>query len=657
MRWVIRVDVETRSAIDLRLAGSWAYAYDPSTELLVAAFWLLDGTLVTWHPGEPIPQQIFDHAAAGGTFSGWNAGRFERLIWRAIMVKLGFPVLRDEQWSDPAARARAVGLPGGLDGAATALRLDIEKDRFGKANMLRLSKPLRKKFFNPDDPLFDEDGVRHDLLDSYNRQDVRVEAAADALLPPLPPGERAIELLDWRINDRGVAIDLDLVDALHAITLLELADLDARMSRLTGGIVPKCSSLPRLKAWLTDQGLAFDTLRKGDLADLMGRAGTPEVARIALALRGEANKASVKKYSAMRQAVMADGRLRGMFLYHGAATGRWSGQIVQLHNLIRDQIAPNEVENVVRLALHRKIDELRELVGALGLTIMDAASRLLRPCLVAGPGKLLVPGDLSQIEARTIAWLAGQDDVVEVFRQGGDIYKVAAARIYGVPEAEVTKAQRQIGKVAVLALGYQGALGAFQTMAAAYGVHLSDDVVLEIVRAWRQAHPQIVRFWYRLEEAAMSACAQPGREFAVGRIAFRHLNGHLHMRLPSGRWLTYWGARIKEVAGRDGWLREAVVYQSAEGRGRLVDVQLYGGLLAENATQAVAADALREGLQNLELCGVDVVGHVHDEAIPEVPERLANPALVNECMTTMRPWAAGLPVACEVDEPTWRYRK
>jgi DNA polymerase len=653
-------DFEARSAVNLKAAGSWAWIMDASTEVLVFSF-QLRGLIYTWHPGEPCPELIIEHAAKGGTFSGWNAGRFERIMWRHIMVpKFGWPELRDEQWQDPASRSRAIGLPGGLDNAAVALGLDVRKDKAGKDNMLRMAKPIKNQYFAVDEPAFDNEGLRFDLLDPYNRQDVRVEVAACSVLPPLAAGEREIELLDWRINDRGIAVDLGLVDALSVVTRAELHQLDLRMHEVTGKAVSACSALPKLKAWMAQQGVERKTLRKEDLSELLAEKHHPPAVQEALALRAEAGKSSVAKFNSMRQAVNADGRLRGMFLYHGAATGRWSGQVVQLQNMIRAQLPPDRLEEAVQLvfdaAWHGTNDRLRELADELDMTIMDLSSQLIRPCLVAAPGRLLQPGDLSQIEARMLPWLARADRLLEVYRQGKDPYVVAAAAIFRIPESEVTKQQRQIGKVAILALGYQGAVGAFNSMAAAYGVKLEEAEVLGIVQAWRYANWELKRFWRDLEDAAMAACREPYKEFPVGRVVLKHHKGNLYMRLPSGRWLTYWHAHVGEHTDRrTGYTRPGVCYKSAEGRGRLVDIDLYGGLLAENATQAAASDCLRAGLLNLEMCGLTIVGHVHDEAIVEV--RSDQTSLIRQCMTEMPPWATGLPIACDVAAPAWRYGK
>lgn len=667
----LHIDFETYSACELKDAGLDNYASDPTTGVHCMAWCFDDEPVQVWAAGQIIPP-VVDHVRNGGEVVAHNAA-FELAIWNKVCVpKFGWPLLSPKQMRCTMAQAYAMSLPGALEKAAAALGIPQQKDMAGARVMMQLAKPrmfVTKHPSQPDVvPVFwtpEDAPEKFQRLYDYCRQDVEVERAMDARLMRLSDAEQEAWVLDQIINQRGIRVDLPAIENAIRMVADEKARLDAEMLRVTGGVVGKCTEVQLLIKWIRTQGVEITGLAKADVIDALKVEDMPPAVRKALQLRQEAAKSSTAKLLAMRNRASRDARVRGCFQYHGASTGRWAHRGIQPGNLPRPRKLTKDDDENVRLVY--QINDLiarneHRLLDMLYGPTMDALADSVRGMIIANPGHDLVAMDFSAIEARVLAWLAGEEKVLDIFRTHGKIYEHAASGIYRVDMADVTKAQRQIGKVAVLALGYGGGVGAFQSMARVYGVKVGDEQADEIKRAWRESHPRIVYYWRDLEGAAINAvelgcvckAGAPGRQ-----VAFKKNGSFLWCRLPSGRVLCYPYPVIKGIETPWGEQKAALHFMSVNGvTNKWEETKTYGGSLSENITQAVARDLLAEAMLRLEHNGYPVVMHVHDEAVVEIPSAYGEDHThrIEEIMAEVPAWAAGLPVAAEGWRAT-RYRK
>lgn len=665
---ILHLDFETRSVVDLRKRGSAIYAADPSTEILCMAYAFGDEPVHLWKPGQPFPRSIETHVIQGEPIYAHNAA-FERLIWQHVgHARHGWENVVPQAWHCTMAMAYAMGLPGSLDDAAAAVGLAYRKDAKGARVMLQLSKPRKIVQHAPEhdgatgfeEIIWWDDPAKFEMLYAYCKQDVEVERALHHRLMELSPGEQALWLLDQEINDRGVRVDLDAIERAIDLADAEAKRLNRAMVAVTKGAVATCTATGQLTDWLRWRGVDTEGVAKDQVAWLLGHDKLPDVRR-ALLLRQEAGKSSVAKYKKMRDLAGSYGRMRGLFQYHGAATGRWAARGAQLQNLPRPALLhdPAEVEDAVA-----HFDDPAYLEIAYG-TPLNVLSDCIRGMLVPAPGHEFVTCDFSNIEGRVLAWLAGETWKLDAFRAfdagfGPDLYLLAASRIYRCTLDEA-KEHRQVGKVAELACGYQGGVGAFQTMAKNYGLDISDERAEAVKTAWRDAHVAIKTFWKDLEYAAIRAVTSGGVRHARG-IAFRRAGSFLWCQLPSKRVLCYpypevhdkempWSTPEKPA------FRPALTYKAVNGVTRKWErCDTYGGSLAENVTQAVARDLLAHAMRAVEDAGYSVVLHVHDELVAEAPLRALTVDKMATMMCTLPPWAAGLPVAAAGWSGT-RYRK
>lgn len=690
----VTIDFETRSACDIRKAGAERYAEDASTRVLCLAWAFDDEPPEIWFPGAPDPVRLFEHIAAGGEVVAHNAA-FELVIWRDVFIHhlMHAPPLRAEQCNDTMARARAVGLPGDLEGACAAMRLPVQKDMEGRRVMLRLSKPLPKRGADKNGPpTYDDDPEKLARLYDYCKTDVLAERLLHKTLPPLSAGERDMWLLDYKINQRGIALDVPAIRAAADLAASEVEKLSRTISALTKGAVNKTTQNKELTTWLNAQGVETPGVAKAQLADMLTQEQTATV-RAVLETRQEASKVSTSKLKAMLAGVCQDGRARGLLAYHGAQTGRWAGRRIQPQNMPRtpDSFSFEDACEAIEIVRSRHRGAAAALRLSYG-TPLDAISWSLRSLILAYPQREFFCADYANIEGRMLAWLAGETWKLDAFRAydagtGPDLYKVAYSRSFGVAIDDVTKEQRQVGKVQELALGYQGAVGAFISMGANYGIKPADiapvvkaavdartwdwackryddaenkfDLDCEawaglriVVDGWRDAHPETVQLWADLEFAACNAVRRPGEIFqaAGGKIKYRCVGNFLYCRLPSGRAIAYAYPRVEPETNK-------LTYWGINSYTRKWEMQrAYGGHLAENVTQGAAACVLRDGLRNVEDAGYPVVMHVHDEIVAERSVGEGSLEEFEKLMGTPGLWAHGLPVAVD----GWvgaRYRK
>lgn len=651
----LHIDFETRSCADLPVVGLDNYAKDPTTDAWCMAYAFDDDPvfIITDNQLSGHHAAVCSHVENDGLVVAHNAA-FELAIWNNVMVKrYGWPELRPEQVRCTMAQCYAMSLPGGLDKASAALGVIQRKDTEGGRLMMQMAKPKSLS------PLmwWDEPEKRQRLYD-YCKQDVVVERDMGKRLMALSDNEQQIWVLDQKINGRGVLVDRRAVDkAMHMVNS-EKNRLDKEMQRATNDMVSGCNSPSQLVKWIRSQGVAVEGATKADVAALLDDplGLVPEPVTQVLEIRKEAAKASAAKLITMIEAASSDGRVRGTMQYHGANTGRWAGRRIQPHNLPRTAPAYAGLEGQIIEAIREGMTpaEVEMLYGP----PMDAISNCLRGFFIPAAGHDFITADFANIEGRVLAWLAGEEWKLRAFREfdmgiGADIYKLSYSKSFNKEISTVTKDERQIGKVQELALGYQGGVGAFQTMARGYGVKITDARADEIKLAWRAAHPAIKAYWYEVQNAALAALdfetpvpvGPRGRE-----VVFRKKGSFLWCKLPSGRVLCYPYPSIGTKTWPDGGTSDVLKYKCVQTNTfSWGETETYGGSLVENITQAVARDILAESLIRLEVAGYPVVLHVHDEAVCEFlsgarPEALVE---VEDIMAIVPVWAKDLPVAVE----------
>jgi DNA polymerase len=654
----LHIDVETRSTVDLKKTGAYVYAEHPTTDLWCACYAFDDGPVEVWRPGDPCPSAIVEHVLLGGVIYAHNAA-FERVIWHYILApRYGWPEPDTTQWRCTMVMAYAMALPGALEDAAPAAGLAIAKDAAGKRLMMQMARPRKA------DPLtWWDDSAKVQRLIDYCKIDVEVERQLAKRLRPLKESELDLWHLDQRVNDRGVFVDVPLCNAAKAVVAATEAKLDREMFEVTGGAVTACSNRNQLIAWVRERGLETESIAKDVVEELLARE-LPEDVRKALNLRREAAKASVAKIEALLLGRSQDNRARGLLQFSAASTGRWAGRRFQPQNIKRPDL--EDVDSAIECVMLGDADIVEMLFGEPLSVVGDC----LRGMIAAAPGKKIVAADYVGIEGVVLPWLAGEEWKLQAIREfhaghGPDMYKVAYGKAFNIPPADIGKKdpRRQIGKVMELALGYQGGVGAFQTMAVNYGVNLPDAEVERIRDGWRAAHPAIKQFWADLDEAAMAAVKRPGEVQRAGKIALKTAGSFLFMRLPSGRYLSYAYPEIrpKEMPWTDNdgrpVVRNAVSYMGVNSYTRKWERNFgYGGHWAENATQAVARDVMADAMPRLEAAGYSLILSVHDELVTEVPTDFGSVDEMIAIMTDLPPWAAGLPIAADGFSAS-RYRK
>lgn len=642
----LSIDIETYSDVPLQKTGVYRYVEPPSFEILLFSY-SVDSTpvkVVDLACGEKIPDEIIS-ALTDDSVTKWafNAS-FERICLSRF---LGYPTgkyLSPKSWKCSMVWAATMGLPLSLEGVGAVLGLKKQKLTEGKELIRYFCQPCpptksngqRTRNFPHHAP------DKWQLFKQYNIRDVETEMAIQARLAkyPVPDFVWKEYHIDQEINDRGVALDMELVHQAIAMDSRSRAELTTAMKEITELENP--NSVQQMKQWLSDNGLKTDTLGKNAVADLM-KTAPPKLQNV-LTLRQQLAKSSVKKYQAMETAVCSDGRARGMFQFYGAnRTGRWAGRIIQMQNLPQNHLDDlAQARDLVQGGDFEAVQMLYE-------DVPDTLSQLIRTAFIPKKGCKFIVADFSAIEARVIAWLAGEKWRQKVFSDGGDIYCASASQMFGVPvEKHGTNGHlRQKGKIAELALGYGGSVGALKAMGA-IDMGLTEDELPELVSAWRQANPHIVKLWWDIDRVVKDAVIKKTTTEAYG-LKFICRSGMLFIALPSGRRLAY----VKPKIGENRFGGSCITYEGVGSTKKWEHIESYGPKFVENIVQATARDILCYAMKTLRHCSI--VMHIHDELVIEADSDISLEFICKE-MSKTPPWANGLLLRADGYE-TYFYKK
>lgn len=628
----LEIDIETFSSVNLTKTGVYRYVESPDFEILLFGYSIDGGevSVIDLKNGENIPSEVLS-ALEDDSVTKWafNA-QFERICLSRFLGYEQGTYLEPSSWKCSMIWSAYMGLPLSLEGVGAVLGFEKQK--------LTEGKELIKYFCTPCDPtkvngertrnLPQHDIEKWNRFKAYNIRDVEVEMQIQERLQKFPVPEFVWEEyhLDQEINDRGILVDMPFVEKCIEIDKVSHEKLMAKMKEMTNLENP--NSVTQMKRWLSNNGVETETLGKKAVAALMDET-SEELAEV-LSLRQKLAKSSVRKYQAMQTAVCEDGRVRGMFQFYGAnRTGRFAGRLVQLQNLPQNHMEDlAEARGLIRYGDYDSVDLLYD-------DIPDTLSQLIRTAFIPTVNKAFIVADFSAIEARVIAWFAGETWRTEVFEQGGDIYCASASQMFGVlvEKHGVNGHLRQKGKIAELALGYGGSVGALKAMGA-LEMGLAEEELPELVSAWRSSNPNIVRFWWDVDRAVKKAIKEKTIASTHG-IQFLCRSGMLFITLPSGRMLSY----VKPRMGENKFGGESVTYEGVGGTKKWERLESYGPKFVENIVQATSRDILMYAMQTLRNCSI--VAHVHDEVIIEADSSMSLDA-VCEQMARVPKWAAGL---------------
>lgn len=639
----LSIDIETFSSVDIKKGGLYKYVQSPDFQILLFAY-SFDGEpvkIIDLAQGETLPPDIMMSLQDPNIIKHAYNAPFE---WYSLNKFFYSPL---SQWHCTMLHGLYCGYTAGLAATAVALGLPEDKRKMG------IGQALIKTFCKPCKPT-NKNGQRErtlphhepekwQLFKEYCKQDVVTEMEVERRISsfPVPDQEQKLWELDQQINAYGVKVDQELINGALYCSEIISTELTKEAVQLSGLDNPK--SIQQLSKWLEDEtGEEITDLQKSTVKELI-KTTDSDAARRMLEIRQELSKTSVKKYTAMQQAVCADGRVRGLLQFYGAnRTGRWAGRLVQVQNLPQNHL--ETLSHARECVKAKKIDALKLIYG----NVPNTLSQLIRTAFIPSSGYLFVVADFSAIEARVIAWMAGEQWRLDVFASHGKIYEASASAMFGVPIEKITKGNpeyelRQKGKIAELALGYQGAVGALITMGA-LKMGLTEDELPEIVRRWRSSNKRIVDFWYSIENTALEVM-HTGQPVGVKGLIFAResdYNNHqdfLTITLPSKRKLFY----AQPFLEKNDRGREALYYRGLNQETKKWEtVPTYGGKLTENVVQAIARDCLAESLVRLSQAGYQTVMHVHDECILDVPEDKADLNAATDIMGVPIPWAPGL---------------
>ena len=643
----LSIDIETYSSADLNRTGVYRYAEDPDFEILLFGY-AVDGSevqVIDLAHGETIPAEVIAALTDEKVIKYAFNASFERICLSHWLAVNGYDLCNSmysipgdsvRNYLDPASWrctmiwAAYLGLPLSLAGVGAVLGLEKQKLDTGRDLIRYFCRPCAPTQSNGERTrnLPDHAPERWREFITYNKRDVETEMEIHHRLTNYPVPDEVWDQyhLDQEINDRGILVDRRLVENAIRMDAQSHEELTSLMKQLTQLDNP--GSVQQMKRWLAENGLEVESLGKKQVAALLKDA--PKPLGDVLALRQQLAKSSVKKYQAMQAAMCADGRTRGCFQFYGAnRTGRFSGRLIQLQNLPQNHLP--DLDAARELVRAGDYDAIEMLYGS----VPEVLSELIRTAFIAPEGKLFYVADFSAIEARVIAWLAHEDWRAEVFKNGGDIYCASASAMFHVPVEKhgINGHLRQKGKIAELALGYGGSVGALKAMGA-LEMGLQEDELLPLVQAWRESNPNIVKLWWDVDAAAMAAVTEKGETETHG-IRFQYRSGMLFVTLPSGRNLAY----VKPAIGENQFGSPALTYLGVGGTKKWERIETYGPKLCENIVQAISRDILCYAMNTLRHCFI--VAHVHDEIIIEADPRMSLQVLCEQ-MARTPPWAKGL---------------
>jgi len=690
---VAHIDIESFSTVDLKKCGAYRYAEDETTEVICLGYAFDDDPVHLWitmerdriteevenkirryvakmtrgivYLGLKCPTDLKNHARDGRQFRAHNSN-FERIMLRGHAGKrIGFPKTKLSQWYCTAHKAAVHALPRDLERLAKAIKAPHLKDSNGKADMMRITKPRKPSKNNPATRWTIEDHPDKYLsMWKYNVDDVLCERACDEIIPDVTKKERRIFLLDQIINDRGWKVDLDRVADVQHLTAEYKKQLVKKCGKIakyedpeTGDLLPiRPTQTQKFAEWVRAQGVELENLQAQTIKDALKQPQMPQNVRWALRIRQLHEMKAPAKYTAMERAVCADGALRGMFLIYGGSPGRWSSRIVQLQNLFRPIIKDPEV--AIEAFRERDIDWIKTLYSK---NPMEIFASCVRGMLIPRRGHDLIFADYAAIEARIVMWLADSKEMLKIFETHGLAYEYTAAKMFRLArDLESLKRQKKehemkrfLGKIAVLALGYQGGGAAFVKMAKQYGVEISFEQGEEYKLDWREANPEVADYetglWANLNNAAIDAVLNPGVTTKTNKLQFRVVNDYLYMRLPSGRKIAYYKPWVEH-----GELRFMGIDTYT---GQWCKQSTYGGKILQNASEGIARDLLTHAMLKLHKTKrYPLLGTIHDELVTEPREGEGDVDEVCEMMCDKEEWAAGLPVRAEGIKAK-RYRK
>jgi DNA polymerase len=636
-------DYETRSTSNLKRVGSWKYAVDSATDVWCCAYAVDDGPVALWIPGDPVPPEFIEAANSPDWIVSAFNDTFERHVEMHIMApRYGWPIIPLEQHRCTQAAALALALPASLKAVAVALGIEEQKDEAGQRLMKQMARPRKPKRSEDQTGVYwFDDPERLNRLYEYCRQDVETERAIYKRIGHLPENEQGVWVADAIINDRGIRIDRKLArgamkigtDAQHAI--------DAELRATTAGAVETVGQVARLLEWLAANAVELKDVQKETVRQALTRKEMPSAARRVLELRYSGARIAGAKFETMLNWAGVDDRIRGAFKYHGAATGRWASYGVQLQNLKK----PNglDIAAAIDLVTSGNLAALQQQCG----DPLGVVGELTRAAICAAPGHRLIAADFSGVESRVTAWLAGEQSKIGLWAK---FDKTGAAEdepyyVLGKQFGFAEDCARAKGKTADLAFGYNGGEGAYRKFA---GDEASAEEIGRLKRAWRDAHPNVVKLWTQLDRLAKRAVANPNQMKHVNRhVAFCFDGTFLRMRLPSRRCIAYPFPRLEKNERGD-----SVVIFKDNAAGKFVDCRhgqgAWPGLWIENAVQAVARDLFVAAMQRLESAGYSITMHVHDEILAEVPDGFGSDENFLRILTEAPAWAAGLPIAAKV---------
>lgn len=645
---ILSIDIETFSSVDLTKCGVYKYTESEDFEILLFAYALADEDIkiIDLAQGEKLPKEVIEAISSTNVIKSAFNAQFERVcLSRYFSMEL--PI---EQWRCSMVHSLTLGLPGSLENVAKCLNLKTQKMDEGKNLIRYFSIPCKPNKSNGGRTrnLPSHNKEKWELFKEYCKRDVEVEREIRRKIENFNMTDIELRLwhLDQKINDCGVNVDMELVK--NAIKCDEEYQRELMKEALNLTKLENPNSPTQLKNWLESRGLEVSSLSKANVEELLDKTKDSTVRRV-LELRQEMSKTSVKKYDAMERAMCKAFKIRGLLQFYGALTGRWAGRLVQVHNLPRNNM--EDLDLARQLLLNGDYETLEILFDS----ISDVLSQLIRTAFIPSFNSRFIIADFSAIEARVIAWLAGEKWRMDVFNSHGKIYEASASQMFKVPLEKIHKGSplRQKGKIAELALGYGGSKGALISMGA-LNMGLTEDELPELVAAWRKSNPNIVKLWWDIENAAISAVKEMETVNMQYGLKFSYRSGILFITLPSGRSLAYIRPRI-EIDERFG--KDKLTYEGIEPNTRKWGrVDTYGGKLTENIIQAIARDCLAESMLSLDDRGYKIAFHVHDEVVLDVPNNFGSLEEVEDIMGMDISWAPGLPLRAEAFESNY-YKK